>query len=121
MSYDFSSSINKLTDLYLDETGLTGKKQNLKSDDIKAFGKEFSEVYDSLQAMRTLDETMRWSYDMNHRDDKKKDIGDPHSALNFSRGSNRIMDMLSTQISDEMDSKVSKAMSDGLKSIQKDK
>ena len=118
MSFDFSSSIDKMTGLYLDNAGLTGKKgTSLNKDDIAAFGKEFSEVYDSMQAMRTLDETMRWSYDMNHKDDKKRDIGDPHSALTFSRGSNRIMDMLTQQISEEMDDKVSKAMSNGLKSM----
>ena len=122
MSFDFSSSINKMTDLYLDNTGLTGKKSlSMKSDDIKSFGKEFEDVYDSLQAMRTLDETMRWSYDMNHKDDKKRDIGDPHSALTFSRGSSKIMDMLTQQISSEMDDKVSKAMSNGIKGITKDK
>ena len=123
MSFDFSSSIDKMTDLYLDNVGLTGKKgASINKDDAAAFGKEFSEVYDSLQAMRTLDETMRWSYDMNHKEDKKRDITDPHSALTFSRGSNRIMDMLTQQISDEMDDKVSKTMSNGLKSINnKDK
>lgn len=120
MSFDFSSSINKMTDLYLDNTGLTGKKPTLKADDMEAFGKEFSEVYDSLQAMRTLDETMRWSYDMNHKDDNKRENFDPHSALTFSKGSNRIMDMLTEQISSEMDDKVSKAMENGLKGITKD-
>ena len=122
MSFDFSSSINKMTDLYLDNTGLTGKKSlSMKSDDIKSFGKEFEDVYDSLQAMRTRDETMRWSYDMNHKDDKKRDIGDPHSAMTFSRGSSKIMDMLTQQISSEMDDKVSKAMSNGITGITKDK
>ena len=122
MSFDFSSSLDKMTDLYLDNIGLAGKKSaSLKTEDVKAFGKEFVEVYDSLQAMRTLDETMRWSYDMNHKDDKKREIGDPHSALTFSRGSSKIMDMLTDQISSEMDDKVSKAMSDGIKGITKDK
>ncbi|MCR5343552.1 MULTISPECIES: hypothetical protein [unclassified Butyrivibrio] len=117
MSYDLSSSINKMTDLYLDKLG----KGELLQQDSKVkekMGSEFSEVYDSLQAMRTLDQTMRQSYEMNHRDDDKKDrMKTSHSALSFSKGSSRIMDMLTEQVNNDMDEKVKKALNDGLKKI----
>ncbi|SEL10072.1 hypothetical protein SAMN04487770_1062 [Butyrivibrio sp. ob235] len=147
MSYDLSSSMGRLTDLYLDKTGLSGSGSLLSSDGIyrlgkgnkksavdaisssfskadeakEKVGKEFSDVYDSLQAMRTLNNTMRQSYDMNHKEDRKKQSMDRHSAMNFSKGSSRIMDMLSTQINTEMDNKVSKAMKNGIDSITDNK
>ena len=117
MSYDLSSSINKMTDLYLDKLG---KGEFLQQDSKvkEKMGSEFSEVYDSLQAMRTLDQTMRQSYEMNHRDDDKKDrMKTSHSALSFSKGSSRIMDMLTEQVNNDMDEKVKKALNDGLKKI----
>jgi hypothetical protein len=117
MSYDLSSSINKMTDLYLDKLG----KGELLQQDSKVkekMGSEFSEVYDSLQAMRTLDQTMRQSYEMNHRDDDKKDrMKTSHSALSFSKGSSRIMDMLTEQVNNDMDEKVKKALNGGLNKI----
>ncbi len=115
MSYDLSSSINKMTDLYLDKlsTGEILKQDNKAKEEM---GSEFSEVYDSLQAMRTLDKTMRQSYEMNHKnDDKNSKMKTSHSALTFSKGSNRIMDMLTDQMNNDMDEKVKKAMEDGLK------
>ena len=115
MSYDLSSSINKMTDLYLDKLG-TGEILQQDSKTKEKMGPEFAEVYDSLQAMRTLDKTMRQSYEMNHRDDDKKDrMKTSHNALSFSKGSNRIMDMLTDQLNNNMDEKVKKAMQDGLK------
>ncbi|WP_026528539.1 hypothetical protein [Butyrivibrio sp. VCD2006] len=145
MSYDLSSSINRMTDLYLEKAGLSTKGSSLYSDGIyslgkgnrkdaveaissnfskadkakKSFGKEFSDVYDSMQAMRVLDDTMRQSYEINHRNDDKKSGRDSHSALTFSKGSSRIMDMLTAEISSEMDDKVAKAMKDGLEGIGK--
>ena len=117
MSYDLSSSINKMTDLYLDKLG-KGELLHQDSKVKEKMGSEFSEVYDSLQAMRTLDQTMRQSYEMNHRDDDKKDrMKTSHSALSFSKGSSRIMDMLTEQVNNDMDEKVKKALNDGLKKI----
>ncbi|WP_026509688.1 hypothetical protein [Butyrivibrio sp. LC3010] len=136
MSYDLSSSMNKLTDLYLDNAGRGSRQgstlslgkgnrkdiidsitnQLSRGEELKGkFGKEFDEVYDSMQAMRTLDQVMRQSYDMNHKDDyKKTNVKDAHSAMTFSKGSSRIMDMLTTQVASEMDEKVNKAIKDGL-------
>ncbi|WP_029320928.1 hypothetical protein [Butyrivibrio sp. AE3004] len=146
MSYDLSSSMNRMTDLYLDKAGLSARQTGLnagnygtvslgggnrkdlmdkvtsslsRGKELKGkFGKEFDEVYDSLQAMRTLDATMRQSYDMNHRDDyKNTNVKNAHSAMTFSKGSSRIMDMLTNQVNSEMDDKVNKAMKDGLDSL----
>lgn len=115
MSYDLSSSINKMTDLYLDKLGKNDiLQQNSKIKE--QVSPEFSEVYDSLQAMRTLDKTMRDSYAINHRDDKNAHMKTSNSALSFSKGSSRIMDMLTDGIKNDMDEKVSKAIKDGLKS-----
>ncbi|WP_408070827.1 hypothetical protein [Butyrivibrio sp. JL13D10] len=114
MSYDLSSSINKMTDFYLDKLG-SGEIMKQDNQMKEKMGSEFSDVYDSLQAMRTLDKTMRQSYEMNHRDDDKYGkMKTSHSALSFSKGSNRIMDMLTDQMNNAMDEKVKKAMEDGL-------
>ena len=65
MSFDFSTSMNKITDLYLERESVTGR---VKQDRV-------------------------------------------------SKGANRILDMLNTQISDDMQEKVNSAMSNALKSL----
>ncbi|WP_026660557.1 hypothetical protein [Butyrivibrio sp. AC2005] len=115
MSYDLSSSINKMTDLYLDKIK-TGEIMQQDNKAKEKMGSEFAEVYDSLQAMRTLDKTMRQSYEMNHKNDDKNDrMKTSHSALSFSKGHSHIMDMLTDQMNNDMDEKVQNAIKDGLK------
>ena len=84
------------------------------------FGDVFAKTYDSMQAMRTLSDGMRARYEFDHKDDAKSDLQDKSSAMTFSKGSSRIMDMLSSQINSEMDNKVSKAIRDGLDGINKE-
>lgn len=115
MSFDFSTSMNKITDLYLERESVTGrvKQDQVGEEAKKQFGDAFSKAYDSMQAMRALDDTMRTSYEMNHKDD----LQEKASAMSFSKGANRILDMLNTQISDDMQEKVNSAMSNALKSL----
>lgn len=116
MSFDFSSSMNKLTDVYLNSEA-TGKSTKLHYETAEAakekFGDKFAEAYDSLQAMRALDDTMRTSYKNNHKDD----IAEKSSAMTFSKGSSRIMDMLQEQLSDDMKEKVNIAMENAINNL----
>ena len=118
MSFDFSSSLGRLTDLYLDNSAAASSiDSNLKlGEEAKGkFGQQFAEVYDSMQAMRMLDDTMRSKYETDHRDDMKTDLNQKSSAMTFAKGSSRILDMLTEQISDSMNTKVNTAMSNALK------
>ena len=116
MSFDFSTSMNKITDLYLDTDSVINSKAKFVQVGEEAkqkFGDAFAEAYDSMQAMRALNDTMRTSYEMNNKDD----LQEKSSAMTFSKGSSRILDMLNTQISDDMQEKVNVAMSNALKSL----
>ena len=120
MSYDFSSSMNRLTDLYLDKSTYSkniSANYKLGEDAKNEFGQKFAEVYDSLQSMRTLDDAMRSRYEFDHRDDLKSSISEKSSAMTFSRGSSRILDMLTDSISQGMNDKVNTAMSNALKNL----
>ncbi len=119
MSYDFTSSMNRLTDLYLD-TNIYSKNINsnlsLKEEATDKFGSQFSEAYDSLQAMRTLDGVMRSKYETDHKEDSSS-LSEKSSAMTFSKGSSRILDMLSESISESMNEKVNTAMSSALRDL----
>ncbi len=120
MSFDFSSSMNRLTDLYLSTDNYTKTIQSsytLGEDAKEKFGTKFAEVYDSMQAMRSLDSVMKSRYEFDHKDDDKMGLSEKSSAMTFSRGSSRILDMLSEQISDSMNEKVNTAMSNALKNL----
>ncbi|MBE5843739.1 MAG: hypothetical protein E7302_06085 [Butyrivibrio sp.] len=139
MSFDFASSMNRLTDLYLDSEGLgkrsigsygssADKLTNKFAERLKEgsklgeqakekYGPEFAEVYDSMQAMRTLSDAMQARYEFDHKDDKERSVQDRYSAMTFAKGSSKIMDMLTEQVSDSMNEKVDKAMSNALKNL----
>ncbi len=120
MSYDFSSSMNRLTDLYLDTNSYSksiGSSLKLGKEAKDKFGSEFAQVFDSLQAMRTLDDAMRTRYEFDHKDDLKSSVAEKSSAMTFSKGSSRILDMLTDSITDSMNEKVNTAMSNALKNL----
>ncbi len=139
MSFDFASSMNRLTDLYLDSEGLgfrslgsygssADKLTNKFAERLKEgssvgeqskekYGPKFAEVYDSLQSMRTLSDAMQAMYEFDHKDDDKKSLQDRYSAMTFSKGSSRIMDMLTEQVTDSMNEKVDTAMNNALKNL----
>ncbi len=139
MSFDFASSMNRLTDLYLDSEGLgsrslgnygssADKLTNKFAERLKEgssvgeqakekYGPKFAEVYDSLQSMRTLSDAMQARYQFDHKDDDKKSLQDRYSAMTFSKGSSRIMDMLTEQVTDSMNEKVDTAMNNALKNL----
>ena len=141
MSFDFASSMNRLTDLYLDSEGLgsikTGsfgtsasklsekyaeriKNGTKRSEEYKEkFGQEFADVFDSMLSMRTLSDAMQARYEFDHKDDNKGSVQDRYSAMTFARGSSKIMDMLTEQVTDSMNEKVDTAMSNALKNLQK--
>ena len=117
MSYDFSASMNKLTDLYMSSEVIgknAGKNYQTVADAKEKFGDAFAQAYDSLQATRALNDTMRTSYENNHKDD---DLEAKSSSMMFSRGSNRILDMLNTQLTDDMQEKVNIAMGNALNNL----
>ena len=120
MSYDFSSSMNRLTDLYLDTNNYSkniGSSLKLGEQAKDKFGSQFAQVYDSMQAMRTLDDAMRSRYEFDHKDDLKSSISAKSNAMSFAKGSSRILDMLTESISDNMNEKVNNVMSNALKNM----
>ena len=113
MSYDFSASMSKLTDLYM-SSEIVGKK-DLKDyttveEAKEKFGDAFAKAYDSLTVMRALDSTMRTNYENNHKDD----LEERSQGMMFSKGGNKIIDMLDTKLTDDMQEKVNIAMESAL-------
>ena len=124
MSIDLTSSMNRLTDLYLNPDSYSKSIENSIGSSLKTgeeakekFGPTFSEVYDSLQVMRSLDDVMRSKYETDHKNDDKTSLSAKSSAMTFSKGSSRIMDMLSESISESMNEKVNTAMKNALDNL----
>ncbi len=118
MSFDFATSMGRMTDLYLDNNKYINNIKDSYAVGEEArdkFGPEFAEVFDSLKMMRTLDQTMRQKYETDHKNDDS--IQDRSNALSFSKGGSRILDMLSDQMSASMNEKVNAAMSNALKAM----
>ncbi|WP_026525496.1 MULTISPECIES: hypothetical protein [unclassified Butyrivibrio] len=120
MSYNLAASMGRLTDLYLNPESIS-KSSGTNSENVskakEEFGDVFAKTYDSMQAMRTLSDGMRSRYEFDHKDDAKNSLQDQSSAMTFSKGSSRILDMLSEQITDSMNEKVNIAMNNALHNL----
>ena len=114
MDFGFLASANSITSKYLNQMSAEkalSQVQSIDDDTRKKFGKEFEEAYDSMMATRALNESMRSSYEFNHKDSLK----DHATRLGYSID-NRVIDMLHIQLSDDMNAKVSSAMNNAIQS-----
>ena len=115
MDFGLLAAANSITNTYLNQNSVTNAVSEiggLDEDAKKKFGEQFAEAYDSMVATKMLSENMRHSYDMMHQDDLKFHA----NRLGYSID-NRVIDMLSVQLSDDMNAKVNSAMSNALENI----
>ncbi|RKM56089.1 MULTISPECIES: hypothetical protein [unclassified Butyrivibrio] len=104
MDYNFLSSVDRITSTYLNNDPLS--KASDLGDDIKAkLGPEFTEVYDSLKAIKMLNSTVHQDNSISQKDSLREHA----SRLGYSID-NRVIDMLRISISDEMNIKVNDAV-----------
>ena len=108
--------IGKLTDYYVNEAmrqpGNEVDLQNMLKNE-EAFGAEFKEVYDSLQAIKMLNSTVRDSF--NGKMDKIRN-GDSSSPKWVSRGS-QITDIIRENMSETMNCRVNGLIHEGFEKM----
>ena len=114
--------IDRLTDLYL--TGAAGQLGSTaasigsaRSEELReSFGPEFGDVYDSLQAMRALNATMRDSHErMAQAASERNRRG---SSQKWLSGSSRLMNTMSEGLREQMDARVQGLLADGAQALR---
>ncbi|MBQ7680058.1 MAG: hypothetical protein IJT34_09450 [Butyrivibrio sp.] len=87
------------------------------SDDIReSFGPEFREVYDSLQAMRVLNSSVRDSHERMARENGKNNRSSS-TTTHWMNGSSRLTGMLQTSLNREMDARVQDLLKKGMEAL----
>ena len=116
MDFNFLAAANGITSKYLNQLSSNGSSAlsaNATDESKGKFGEEFDKAYDSLQATRMLDATMRQSYASSHQDDFKLAA----DRLGYSID-NRVIDMLHLEITSKLDTQVNEAMNNAMKAMQ---
>jgi hypothetical protein len=115
MDFNFLAAANGITSKYLNQLSPASASVSALTagEDAKGkFGEEFDKAYDSLQATRALDATMRQSYASTHQDDFKQAA----DRLGYSID-NRVIDMLHLEITSKMDAQVNEAMNNAIDNL----
>ncbi|SEG42432.1 hypothetical protein SAMN02910276_02892 [Butyrivibrio sp. Su6] len=115
MDFNFLAAANGITSKYLNQLSPSSASVSALTagEDAKGkFGEEFDKAYDSLQATRALDATMRQSYASSHKDDFKQAA----DRLGYSID-NRVIDMLHLEITSKMDAQVNEAMNNAIDNL----
>ena len=115
MDFNFLASMDRITNAYLNQNAsnrIDSESIGISDEAKKSFGAEFSEAYDSLQATRMLNDSLRDSYDFNHKDDLRQHA----QRLGYSID-NRIIDMLNIKLSDDMNMKVNSSLNNAMNEL----
>ncbi len=115
MDFNFLAAANGIANKYLNQLpdhNATSGIHNLDENAMSRFGEDVDKAYDSLQATKVLNASMRQSYDASHKDD----LFYHAERLGFSID-NRIIDMLHLELTSRMDAQVNSAMNNAIKNL----